>query len=223
MAKKQDSSDLIFYSMYYGEFLENAFVVRQGRENQYDTILRLVTSLDLSSNRLSGQIPAQVTTLTGLQSLNLSRNQLEGSIPYNIGNMICMESLDFSWNQLSGRIPSSFSSLTFLNYLNLSFNRLYGGIPLSTQLQSLDAFGFIGNELCGPPLANACRLGDEATPSTRFFEEQNEELDWFHWGIAIGFIVGFLGVIGPLVLLESWRHFCFSFFNHMFYKICGLL
>ena len=58
-----------------GEFLENAFVVIKGMENQYNTILTLVTSMDLSNN-ISGEIPEETTNLFGLLSLNLSGNQL---------------------------------------------------------------------------------------------------------------------------------------------------
>ena len=44
---KPNSSDPIFYSLYYDTFFENAFVVTRGREDQYNTILTLVASLDL--------------------------------------------------------------------------------------------------------------------------------------------------------------------------------
>ncbi|XP_040948687.1 receptor-like protein 9DC3 [Gossypium hirsutum] len=38
-------------------------------------------SLDLSSNKLQGRIPVQLTDLTFLGALNLSHNNLEGQIP----------------------------------------------------------------------------------------------------------------------------------------------
>ncbi|KAF3448854.1 hypothetical protein FNV43_RR09569 [Rhamnella rubrinervis] len=193
MASKQETGVGIFYSkMYSRESMEKMFVVKKGVEHQYDTILMLVASLDLSSNNFFGEIPQQLTTLMGLQSLNLSGNQLNGSIPGDIGNMMWMESLDLSRNQFSGKIPSSLRSLSFLAHLNLSYNKLFGAIPLSTQLQSLDASGFTGNELCGPPLTKACRVVvNEPRPSIRSSGEKNELLDWFHWGIAAGFTVGF--------------------------------
>ena len=101
---------------------------------------------------------------------------------------------------------------------------MFGEIPLSTQLQSLDASGFIANELCGPPLTKACRvLVNETRPSIRSSVEKNELLDWFQWGIATGFTVGFLGVIGPLVFFRSWRHVYFSYLGYILYKFFGLL
>ncbi|KAK9004860.1 hypothetical protein V6N11_042312 [Hibiscus sabdariffa] len=39
-------------------------------------------SLDLSSNRLGGRIPSQLTKLTFLEVLNFSNNKLEGPIPH---------------------------------------------------------------------------------------------------------------------------------------------
>ncbi|XP_040368067.1 putative receptor like protein 25 isoform X2 [Rosa chinensis] len=44
--------------------------------------------------------------MTELISLNLSRNKLMGNLPEDFGNMKMLESLDLSRNQISGRIPS---------------------------------------------------------------------------------------------------------------------
>lgn len=43
--------------------------------------MKALESLDLSSNRLAGEIPWQLTRLTFLSVLNLSRNDLTGQIP----------------------------------------------------------------------------------------------------------------------------------------------
>ncbi|KAF6163670.1 hypothetical protein GIB67_036130 [Kingdonia uniflora] len=138
---------------YYGIFGEKLKLVMKGVELEYTNTLGLVRSIDLSSNNLSGEIPTEVTSLQGLSSLNLSNNYLIGKIPGTLGNMSSLESLDFLVNQISSVIPHNLSSLTFLSYLNLSYNNLSREIPLSTQLQSLSEFSYIGNlELCGPPL-----------------------------------------------------------------------
>ncbi|KAK6138286.1 hypothetical protein DH2020_027977 [Rehmannia glutinosa] len=107
------------YSFLMRAFLESVSVTTKGNEFQYDTILPLVTNIDLSKNNLSGDIPEEITSLIELRSLNLSLNHFTGSIPDSIGNMKQMESLDFSLNSLSGEIPSSFTSMSSLNYLNL--------------------------------------------------------------------------------------------------------
>ncbi|KAK6144103.1 hypothetical protein DH2020_020923 [Rehmannia glutinosa] len=61
------------YSDYYrGVFLESASMVTKGRQLLYDTILPLVTNIDLSQNNLSGDIPKELTSLVELRSLNVS-------------------------------------------------------------------------------------------------------------------------------------------------------
>ncbi|KAK7814320.1 receptor-like protein eix2 [Quercus suber] len=160
----------------------------------------------------------EVTSLQGLQSLNLSYNLLIGSIPENIGAMGSLESIDFSLNQLSGQVPSSMSSLTFLNHLNLSNNNLTGKIPLSTQLQSLDPSGFIGNKLCGPPLTNSCTTNG-VKPNIRSKDTSGLEVDWFYVSMSLGFVVGFGGVCGPLLYNKQWRMMYFQFLDHIGYKL----
>ena len=196
----------------------------KGREYQYESILYLVTSLDLSRNNLSGEIPKELANLQALQCLNLSGNYLSGSIPKKIGNMTVLESLDLSRNQLSGKVPPGMSSLTFLNHLNLSYNNLSGEIPTSTQLQSFEASSFIGNQLCGPPLPNTCNANDNTTPGVTGIEHEESESEdeefWFRLGIGMGFGVGFVGVIAPLLMCGFWRHAYFWFFQeYLWYNI----
>ncbi|XP_024017245.1 receptor-like protein EIX2 [Morus notabilis] len=59
---------------------------------------------NLSSNRLIGEIPREITQLIGLVSLNLSRNSLCRQIPSEIGHLTSLEALDLSWNHLVGEI-----------------------------------------------------------------------------------------------------------------------
>ncbi|TXG75085.1 hypothetical protein ES332_1Z017800v1 [Gossypium tomentosum] len=106
----------------------NALLVLKGREDEYWSSLGLVTSMDISANSLTGEIPKEIGSLVGLLSLNFSGNLLTGNIPDNIGNMELMESLDdLSMNQLNGEIPPSFSNLNFLNHFN---NCTSKGIPI---------------------------------------------------------------------------------------------
>ncbi|PON96925.1 LRR domain containing protein [Trema orientale] len=224
MATKPQQEEPIMVSLFsFALYLENAFVVTKGREDQYSTILRLLTSLDLSQNNLSGEIPKQLTSLQGLVSLNLSGNRLRGSIPDKIGDLSWILSLDISRNQLSGELPSSLSELSFLSHLNVSYNNFSGEIPLSTQLQSMEASSFIGNQLCGPPLPKRCRDEDHnTTGGDADGEEEAEEEDeyWFRLGVAVGFGVGFLGIIGPLVFCRFWRRAYFWFIQeYIWYKI----
>ncbi|KAL5549339.1 hypothetical protein UlMin_004570, partial [Ulmus minor] len=138
---------------------EKVMQVMKGQFLEYTgSVLPLVANMDLSSNKLVGHIPDELTTLVGLLGLNLSHNNLSGSIPRNIGNIASLESLDLSDNQLSGTIPNSMSIITSLSYLNLSHNKLSGKIPKGNQLQTLtDPSIYAGNlKLCGDPLPDKC-------------------------------------------------------------------
>ncbi|XP_049363334.1 receptor-like protein EIX1 [Solanum verrucosum] len=194
--------------------IESAMVTTKGNMYQYDTILALFTSMDMSSNNLSGDIPISITRLAGLRSFNLSKNNLTGRIPNDIGDMKVLESVDLSENQLYGQIPQSFSSLTTLSYLNLSDNNLSGMIPLSTQLQSFISTSFQGNKLCGLPLLVNCS-SDDNIPNHEYEvdESDKDEVDWFYISMAIGFALSFWGVCGSLLFKRSWRHAYFRFLD----------
>ena len=230
MATRNNSNHSLSFTSsayFYGETLplESALLVIKGKLFEYSTILQLVKSIDFSKNNLSGKIPIEVTSLQGLQSLNLSYNLLIGSIPENIGAMGSLECIDFSLNQLSGQIPSSVSSLFFLNHLNLSNNNLTGKIPLSTQLQSLDPSSFFGNKLCGPPLADNCTTNGVKPNNENIRSKETGGLgvDWFYVSMALGFVVGFWSVCGPLLLNKQWRIMYFQFLDDMEFKLKGVI
>uniref|UniRef100_A0A0R0ECQ3 Disease resistance R13L4/SHOC-2-like LRR domain-containing protein n=1 Tax=Glycine max TaxID=3847 RepID=A0A0R0ECQ3_SOYBN len=188
----------------------------KGRGDEYRNILGLVTSIDLSSNKLLGEIPREITYLNGLNFLNLSHNQLIGHIPQGIGNMRSLQSIDFSRNQLSGEIPPTIANLSFLSMLDLSYNHLKGNIPTGTQLQTFDASSFIGNNLCGPPLPINC----SSNGKTHSYEgSDGHGVNWFFVSMTIGFIVGFWIVIAPLLICRSWRYAYFHFLDHVWFKL----
>nr|KAJ0216384.1 hypothetical protein LSAT_V11C300107960 [Lactuca sativa] len=140
------------------DYDENVIQAMKGADLEYTTNWELVYNMDLSSNKLVGEIPLELTALCTLMGLNLSNNHLRGSIPGNIGNMKNLESLDFSNNELIGMIPSSMAGLNFLSHLNLSHNNFSGRVPTGSQLQTLiDPSIYDGNkDLCGPPLPKSC-------------------------------------------------------------------
>ncbi|WVZ15960.1 hypothetical protein V8G54_013526 [Vigna mungo] len=190
----------------------------KGRGDEYKNFLGLVTSIDLSNNRLVGEISRGITDLNGLLFLNLSHNQLSGHIPQNIGNMGSLLSIDFSRNELSGEIPPTITKLSFLSMLDLSYNHLNGKIPLGTQLQTFDASNFIGNSLCGPPLSINCNSNDKS------YDHNGKGIDkhgvnLFFVGMTFGFVVGFWIVVGPLVICRSWRYAYFHFLDHVWFKL----
>jgi Leucine-rich repeat (LRR) protein len=203
-----------------GQF-DRILVVTKGREYLYEySTINLVHSIDLSSNNLSGEIPGNITSLVRLVNLNLSMNHLTGRIPEKIGNLHMLESLDLSMNELFGPIPESLSSLTFLSHLNLSFNNLSGKIPNGNQLQTLNDYSiYEGNSLlCGPPLSTKCSK-DEIEPRVAKENGRGIEAISFYISMVVGFIVGFWGVCGTLIIKTSWRHAYFRSFDNLKDKI----
>ncbi|GMN68010.1 hypothetical protein TIFTF001_037071 [Ficus carica] len=198
-----------------------AMLTWKGVDRQFGLNIQLLKMIDLSSNRLTGEIPKEMEYLVELVQLNLSRNNLSGAIPQKIGRLTKLDSLDLSHNQLSGRIPASMANMSFLDNLVLSYNNLSGRIPTGTQLQSFNASSYAGNpELCGEPLTTVCP-GDESLDSGGDGESNAEDggewcdMSWFRMGIGVGFAVGFFGVCGNLLLITSWRLAYFQFLNNL--------
>ncbi|CAN6577473.1 unnamed protein product [Malus baccata var. baccata] len=201
---------------------EQAALTLKGEELVYNTTLYLVKSIDLSSNNLQGEIPDEISSLIQLGTLNLSMNQLTGKIPSKVGNLRWLETLDLSHNHLSGQIPQSLSSLTFLSHLDLSYNNLSGRIPSGNQLQTLNFSSiYVGNLwLCGVPLSTKCPEDDTFTvkDAKDKNEDGNDKL-WLYVSVVLGFIVGFWGVCGTLILKTSWRYAYFQFFDDIKDKV----
>ncbi|GAQ92964.1 hypothetical protein KFL_012270010, partial [Klebsormidium nitens] len=126
--------------------------------------LTSLTSLDLSSNHLSGPIPPELGRLTRLTELFLTANNLSGPIPTDLGRLTNLRTLYLLNNRLSGTIPPGLGSLPNLKFLSLSRNGLSGPIPSQlgnlTQLIYLDLYS---NNLSGtipPELASLTQLSE---------------------------------------------------------------
>ncbi|KAA3476105.1 putative leucine-rich repeat receptor-like protein kinase [Gossypium australe] len=208
------------WNLYGDSFSLSAILVLKGREDKYGSILGLVTSMDLSTNSLIGEIPKEIASLVGLLSLNFSGNLLTGNIPDSIGNMELMESLDLSMNRLIGEIPPSFSNLNFLNHFNVSYNNLTGQIPTSTQLQSFENLSYMGNHLCGPPLTMNCTSkGIPTYIANNGSSSEGSKVNWLYVSIVLGFVMGFWAVVAPLFFIRSCSIAYYRKLDH----ICGKL
>ncbi|KAJ9683268.1 hypothetical protein PVL29_019028 [Vitis rotundifolia] len=106
------------------------------------------------------------------------------------------------------------ASLTLLNHLNLSYNNLSGRIPSGNQLQTLDDPSIYRDNPapCGRPIAK-CPGDENGTPNPPSGDDEDDdedgaeaEMKWFYMSMGTGFVVGFWGVCGTLVIKESWRH-----------------
>ena len=66
-----------------------------------------VIELNLSQNRLSGEIPPELGSLANLEGLSLIWNQLSGEIPSELGNLASLKGLFLYGNELRGCIPGA--------------------------------------------------------------------------------------------------------------------
>ncbi|KAL8262322.1 hypothetical protein R6Q59_026371 [Mikania micrantha] len=159
-------------------FQNSVTITIKGLELKLVKILTLFTSIDISSNRFSGEIPDTIGQLKALYLLNISHNEFTGSIPPSIRNLSHLESLDMSSNRITGNIPSVLASLPFLSSFNLSYNQLEGKIPTGRQFNTFDENSYIGNKrLCGFPLNRTCTILPEQKYAPNS-PESDDEKDW---------------------------------------------
>ena len=90
-----------------------------------------VTGLNLSGNKLSGTIPAELASLSRLRDLWLQNNRLTGPLPPELGNLFNLRKLGLSDNVLTGPLPPEWGKLANLHYLSLHSNALTGTLPLA--------------------------------------------------------------------------------------------
>lgn len=123
-----------------------------------------VTNLDLSSNNLQGEIPAEIGDFSRLNRLNLAKaeedealpNNITGTIPEEICKLTSLEWLYLSNNQLEGQIPENIGNLVNMRHMHLWDNKLTGSIPESiwTGMSKLEHLLLQHNELTGGPSSN---------------------------------------------------------------------
>ncbi|VAI44138.1 hypothetical protein VPH35_103871 [Triticum aestivum] len=211
---EHNSGPMVMVDSFLPHYSDQVDIIWKGRDYNYSRKIMLMTGIDLSSNYLSGEIPAELLNLGAIRFLNLSRNNLSGAIPSNIGNLKDVESLDLSWNKLSGPIPPSISHLMFLSSLNLSNNLLQGEIPSGNQLQTLDDPSIYSNNLglCGVPLSIPCKNGSSSTTALDGAKEGHHQLEtlWLYYSVIAGTVFGFWIWFGTLFFWSIWR---FTFFS----------
>ncbi|KAJ4795989.1 Leucine-rich repeat protein kinase family protein [Rhynchospora pubera] len=103
--------------------------------------------LSLRSNRLTVDLPPDVSSIPSLHSLFLQHNNLSGIIPTSLTSTL--KFLDLSYNTFTGEIPEAVKNLTQLTALYLQNNTLSGPIP-NLELPKLKHLNLSNNNLSGP-------------------------------------------------------------------------
>ncbi|KAJ7517770.1 hypothetical protein O6H91_21G039900 [Diphasiastrum complanatum] len=161
---------------------EVAFDVKGGFLT-YTYVCSSNTMLDLSNNKLEGEIPPELNQLIGLRLLNLSYNTLSGQLANNLAPLSLLEQLDISHNNLSGPFPSSLSQLNSLGVLDISANNFWGTIPVENGFDTrFNSSSFSpGNPgLCGLPLSKLCNNSSQTTSSPRSAQAGEHTHTWIY-------------------------------------------
>uniref|UniRef100_A0A7N2LNG9 Leucine-rich repeat-containing N-terminal plant-type domain-containing protein n=2 Tax=Quercus lobata TaxID=97700 RepID=A0A7N2LNG9_QUELO len=201
-------------------------IVTKYRPDLYKGLnLNLMSALDLSLNKLIGEIPPKLGQLSSLHGLNLSHNQLTGPIPKSFSNLTQLESLDLSHNNLSGEIPSTLIDINSLAVFNVSHNNLSGKLPdFKAQFGTFEKSSYGGNPfLCGPPLEKSCTEKEESPQSPQKSSKASGgkryegDLLFFYASFGVSYIIFFLGVISILYINPHWRQRCFNLVEDRMY------
>ncbi|KAK6941863.1 Protein kinase domain [Dillenia turbinata] len=91
--------------------------------------LKNLSFLNLADNLFNQPIPLHLSQCNSLETLNLSNNLIWGTIPDQISQFSSLKVLDLSKNHVEGKIPDTVGSLKKLQVLNLGGNLLSGSVP----------------------------------------------------------------------------------------------
>jgi hypothetical protein len=100
-------------------------------------LMTSLESLDISSNQISGSLPAELVLLETLRYINLDSNFFTGRIGSHLSELTALETLALS-NLLTRTILSELGRMTNLRELYLADNFLSGSVPVEMCALGLD-------------------------------------------------------------------------------------
>ncbi|KAK4257547.1 hypothetical protein QN277_007119 [Acacia crassicarpa] len=135
------------YSLSHLVYLDLSENRLSGEIFQYLNAAQNIKHLNVAHNRFASQKFPKIESLSRLEYLNLSKANLHGHIPAEISKLSNLSSLDISLNNLIGEIP--FLRSENLQILDLSYNNLSGEIPQTVleKLPSMEKYNFSYNNL----------------------------------------------------------------------------
>ncbi|KAK7279868.1 hypothetical protein RJT34_24927 [Clitoria ternatea] len=110
-----------------------------------------IMHIDLSKNKIRGQLSKTLPNHERIKSLGLSTNVLDGPIPYYwLGQFKQLQELDLSYNSFSGPIPTSLGNLSSLIVLDFTGNDFNETLPESLgKLSNLKVLQLASNSFTG--------------------------------------------------------------------------
>ncbi|CAA2954583.1 receptor 12 [Olea europaea subsp. europaea] len=119
-----------------------------------------ILMLDLSDNKLEGELPNCWMNMRSLVLLDLANNKFSGKIPHTLGTLDRLEILHLRDNNFIGELPSTLRNCVRLRTLDVGGNKLTGNIPawIGTDLTNLTLLSLRFNEFDGIMPSTICRL-----------------------------------------------------------------
>jgi Leucine-rich repeat (LRR) protein len=147
--------------------------------------------LDISSNHIAGQLPANISSVfPGLHIIDVSNNNFSGEIPISLCHINQIDSIHLSNNIFSGEMPAClFTDLPNLSILRVSNNHLSGPIfgGRSNLSSMLSIIQLDGNKFAGALPRNLS--GEELRIMDLHDNKLTGELDASSWNHSLFFLV----------------------------------
>ncbi|XP_023528683.1 protein STRUBBELIG-RECEPTOR FAMILY 2-like [Cucurbita pepo subsp. pepo] len=96
------------------------------------------THINMAFNRLSKNLPHTLSYMGNLRHINLSHNTLSGVLGNVFAGLQNLREMDLSYNDFAGDLPNSFSSLTNITRLFLQHNQFTGSVAYLSHLPLID-------------------------------------------------------------------------------------